>query len=105
MDLSLALESLLGFIVVGTGGAIAFARVQARANENAKQLDMLCKDVARLERDAHLVTELSARQNHAEKNITSLWGAHDAMQSRVDAHKNINDDRLMALRDKINGKH
>lgn len=105
MDLNLALESLLGFIVVGTGGAIAFARVQARANENAKQLDMLSKDVARLERDAHLVTELAARQNHTEKNITSLWSAHDATITRIDAHKNISDDRMMALRDKINGAH
>ena len=105
MELNLALERLLGFVVVGTGAAIAFAKLQARANENAKQLDMLSKDVARLERDAHLVTELAARQNHAEKNITSLWGAHDATITRIDAHKNIADDRMMALRDKINGAH
>ena len=105
MDLNLALESLLGFVVVGTGAAIAFARVQARCNENAKQLDMLSKDVARLERDAHLVTELAARQNHTEKNITSLWGAHDATISRIDENKNRHDDKIMALRDKINGHH
>ena len=103
MDLNLALESLLGFVVVGTGAAIAFAKLQARANENAKQLDMLSKDVARLERDAHLVTELAARQNHTEKNITSLWGAHDATISRIDENKNRHDDKIMALRDKING--
>ncbi len=105
MDLNLALESLLGFVVVGTGAAVAFAKLQARANENAKQLEMLTKDVTKLERDAHVVTELAARQNHTEKNITSLWSAHDAMIGRVDAHKNIQDDRMMALRDKIkNGK-
>ena len=105
MDLNLALESLLGFVVIGTGAAIAFAKVQARANENAKQMDMLSKDVARLERDAHLVTELAARQNHAEKNITSLWSAHAATITRIDANKNRHDDKIMALRDKINGHH
>ena len=105
MDLNLALESLLGFVVIGTGAAIAFAKVQARANENAKQMDMLSKDVARLERDAHLVTELAARQNHAEKNITSLWSAHDATINRIDDNKNRHDDKIMALRDKINGHH
>ena len=105
MDLNLALESLLGFVVIGTGAAIAFAKVQARANENAKQMDMLSKDVARLERDAHLVTELAARQNHAEKNITSLWSAHDATITRIDDNKNRHDDKIMALRDKINGHH
>ena len=105
MDLNLALESLLGFVVVGTGAAIAFAKVQARAKEKAKQMDMLSKDVARLERDAHLVTELAARQNHAEKNITSLWSAHDATITRIDDNKNRHDDKIMALRDKINGHH
>ena len=105
MDLNLALESLLGFVVVGTGAAIAFAKLQARANENAKQLEMLAKDVTKLERDAHVVTELAARQNHAEKNITSLWSAHDAIITRIDDNKNLHDDKIMALRDKINGHH
>ena len=105
MDLNLALESLLGFVVVGTGAAIAFAKLQARANENAKQLEMLAKDVTKLARDAHVVTELAARQNHAEKNITSLWSAHDAIITRIDDNKNRHDDKIMALRDKINGHH
>ena len=92
MDLNLALESLLGFVVVGTGAAIAFAKLQARANENAKQLEMRAKDVTTLERDAHVVTELAARQNHAEKNITSLWSAHDLTITRIDDNKNRPDD-------------
>ena len=105
MDLNLALESLLGFVVVGTGAAIAFAKLQARANETAKQLEMLAKDVTKLESDAHVVTELAARQNHAEKNITSLWSAHDQTITRIDDNKNRHDDKIMALRDKINGHH
>ena len=48
MELNLALESLLGFVVVGTGAAVAFVKLQARANENAKQLEMLTKEVSNI---------------------------------------------------------
>ena len=122
MDLNLALESLLGFVVVGTGAALAFARVAAKCNENAKRLDMLIakyeREISTLEQEAHTVTELSARlsstEAHSEKNITSLWAAYDKtsakieaaqdkITARMDAYKLQTDDRLAQLRDKLNG--
>lgn len=108
MDFTL-LKSLLPLGIAVVGAVIALAKLQAKSAENSKQLDMLIKDVARLEKEAagwsDMTVRLVAKMEQAEKSITGLWDAHDKMIGKLERHRDRLDERFMALREKINGGH
>jgi uncharacterized protein YlxW (UPF0749 family) len=102
MDVA-TLKTLIPLALTAIGGLIAIVRLQSRAAENSKQLDMLLKDVARLESDQVHTTTLLAKMEQAERNVTQLWAANDAMLAKLERHRDRLDERYISLRDKING--
>tara|TARA_R100001443_G_scaffold115728_1_gene134176 strand:+ start:575 stop:895 length:321 start_codon:yes stop_codon:yes gene_type:complete len=102
MDIGI-LKTLVPLALTAIAGLIAIVRLQSRAAENSKQLDMLLKDVARLESDQVHTTTLLAKMEQAERNVTQLWAANDAMLAKLERHRDRLDERYISLRDKING--
>jgi hypothetical protein len=106
MDLSI-LKTILPLAFACIAGLIALVRLQARSAENSKQLDMLTKDVSRLEKESTTTVTLVAKMEGAEKNYSELWAKYDAldksMTDKMERHRDRLDDRFNDLRDKING--
>ena len=102
MDVA-TLKTLIPLALTAIGGLIAIVRLQSRAAENSKQLDMLLKDVARLESDQVQTPPLLAKMEQAERSVTQLWAANDAMLAKLERHRDRLDERYISLRDKING--
>jgi len=84
-------------------GLIALVRLQSRSAENSKQLDMLTKDVSRLEKESDIVVRQVAKMEQVEKNISKLWSAHDDMIDKLDKGRDRLEARFTDLRDKLNG--
>ena len=115
MDLA-ALKTLIPLAIAIIGAVIALAKLQAKVAENSKQLDMLVKDVSRLESEQAHTTTLLAKMDQAERNVTQLWTAHESVNQKLEAsernitsklerHRDRLDERFIALREKINGGH
>jgi len=115
MDVA-ALKTLIPLAITIIGAVIALAKMQAKVAESSKQLDMLAKDVSRLESEQAHTTTLMAKMDQVERNITQLWGANDSHLQKMDAmernmtgklerHRDRLDERFIALREKINGGH
>jgi len=102
MDLTI-LKSLIPLVLACTGGLIALVRLQSRSAENSKQLDMLTKDVHRLEKESDVVITLSAKMDVAERQWAELWVKFDTLDKNFNATMERHRDRLDTLRDKING--
>ena len=113
MDLGI-LKSLIPLLMAIVAGIIALVKLQARSSENSKQLDMLTKDVSRLEKESDVVVTLVAKMDVAERQWTELWSKYDTLDkdlnSKMERHRDRLDDRFIEitgnvndLRDKING--
>ena len=102
MDIAI-LKTLIPLALTAIGGLIAIVRLQAKVAENSKQLDMLSKDVGRLEKESEVTVTLVAKMEQAERNVTQLWAANDAMLAKLERHRDRLDERYISLRDKING--
>jgi uncharacterized protein YoxC len=106
MDLTI-LKSLIPLLMAIVAGIIALVRLQSRSAENSKQLDMLTKDVSRLEKESDVVVTLVAKMDVAERQWTELWVKYDTLDkdlnSKMERHRDRLDDRFNDLRDKING--
>tara|TARA_R100001163_G_scaffold39527_1_gene30074 strand:- start:138 stop:488 length:351 start_codon:yes stop_codon:yes gene_type:complete len=113
MDLA-ALKTLIPLGIAVVGAVIALAKLQAKVAENSKQLDMLVKDVSRLEKESETTVTLVAKMQQAERNVTQLWTAHESVNQKLEAsernitsklerHRDRLDERFIALREKING--
>jgi hypothetical protein len=92
MDVA-TLKTLIPLALTAIGGLIAIVRLQSRAAENSKQL----------ESDQVHTTTLLAKMEQAERNVTQLWAANDAMLAKLERHRDRLDERYISLRDKING--
>ena len=102
MDVAI-LKTLIPLALTAIGGLIAIVRLQSKVAENSKQLDMLLKDVGRLEKESEGTVTLVAKMEQAERNVTGLWNANDQMLSKLERHRDRLDERYISLRDKING--
>jgi uncharacterized protein YoxC len=102
MDLTI-LKSLIPLLLASIAGLVALVRLQSRSAENSKQLDMLTKDVFRLEKESDVVITLSAKMEVAERQWTELWSKYDTLDKDLNAKMERHRDRLDALRDKLNG--
>jgi hypothetical protein len=106
MDLTI-LKSLIPLLLASIAGLIALVRLQSRSAENSKQLDMLTKDVSRLEKESTTTVTLVAKMEMSERNYSELWAKYDAldksMTDKMERHRDRLDDRFNDLRDKING--
>jgi hypothetical protein len=106
MDLTI-LKSLIPLLLAIVAGIIALVRLQSRSAENSKQLDMLTRDVSRLEKESTTTVTLVAKMEMSERNYSELWAKYDAldksMTDKMERHRDRLDDRFNDLRDKING--
>jgi predicted nuclease with TOPRIM domain len=106
MDLSI-LKTILPLAFACIAGLIALVRLQSRSAENSKQLDMLTKDVSRLEKESTTTVTLVAKMEQAERNYSELWSKYDKMDKdlndKMERHRDRLDDRFNDLRDRING--
>ena len=59
MDVAI-LKTLIPLALTAIGGLIAIVRLQSKVAENSKQLDMLLKDVGRLEKESEVTVTLVA---------------------------------------------
>ncbi len=69
MDVAI-LKTLIPLALTAIGGLIAIVRLQSKVAENTKQLDMLLKDVGRLEKESEVTVTLVAKMEQAERNVT-----------------------------------
>jgi predicted transcriptional regulator len=81
---------------------IALVRLQSRAAENSKQLDMLTKDVSRLEKESDVVVTLVANSKYADRQWSELWKKFDTLDKDLNAKMERHRDRLDEVRDKMN---
>ena len=102
MDVAI-LKTLIPLALTAIGGLIAIVRLQSKVAENSKQLDMLLKDVGRLEKESEVTVTLVAKMEQAERNVTGLRNANHQMLSKLERHRDRLDERYISLRDKING--
>jgi len=113
MDLSI-LKSLIPLLMASIAGLIALVRLQARAAETSKQLDMLAKDTARLENDQSHTVTLVAEMRQVQRNVTELWGKIDLLHQKLEKgdtlihdklerHRDRQDKQYQDLRDRVNG--
>ena len=106
MDLTI-LKSLIPLLLASIAGLIALVRLQSRSAENSKQLDMLTRDVSRLEKESTTTVTLVAKMEMSERNYSELWAKYDAldksMTDKMERHRDRLDDRFNDLLDKING--
>ena len=113
MDLTI-LKSLIPLLMASIAGLIALVRLQARAAETSKQLDMLAKDTARLENDQSHTVTLVAEMRQVQRNVTELWGKIDDLHQKLEKgdaliheklerHRDRQDRQYQDLRDRVNG--
>jgi len=100
MDLTI-LKSLIPLLLASVAAMIALVRLQSRSAENSKQLDMLSKDVHRLEKESDVVITLSAKMDVAEKQWSELWVKYDTLDKDLNAKMERHRDRLDEVRDKL----
>ena len=92
---------MIPLLLASLAGLIALVRLQSRSAENTKQLDMLTKDVNRLEKESDVVITLSAKMDVAEKQWSELWLKFDTLDKGFRAEMERHRDRLDELRDKL----
>ena len=104
MDIG-ALKTFLPIAILALTGLIALVKVKARADQTYQDMVGARKDLDRLEKEAadwsRTTVKLVAQLDQAEKNITKLWSANEAVLAREDKARDRLDDRFTSLRDRF----
>ena len=104
MDIA-SLKTFLPIAILALTGLIALVKVKARADQTYQDMVVARKDLEMDEKEAadwsRTTVKLVAQLDQAEKNITKLWSANEAVLAREDKARDRLDDRFTSLRDRF----